>query len=297
MGEESPKAIDRRTLVLYNDLAVLLLFLRTPFNEPFSMSNKNNRQERLNHTISVVQQRFGPRSLRQGVVTSIDVPYIPTGFASLDEALGIGGIPQGRLSLFQGALTSGKLTLAALLITNAQKTKRRSSAYISLNRACDADYLARCGVDLSHLYVMQPDDSRQALDMALTLADRKELGVVVFDAWGAIEADRESHRLAAAVLDQLASRLIHSGVTFVVLSEVPPAWRRLITPWTDPTHHALSQHAFVQLTLRRQGSLKLGPDVRGYEVQTTIDRNRLGKEGQTITVTIHFNGTVRGDGL
>ena len=262
------------------------------------MTDKKARQERLKHTITVVQQRHGAKALRQGSGPSVTIPHISTGFPELDTALGIGGIPRGRVTVLSGAQTSGQLTLAALILAQAQGKRGHSVAYVDLSHTCDADYLERCGVQLDMLWVARPADGRQGLDMLLNLAERPQFAAILFDHWTGLEADTATRQYAGAVLDGLASRLAQSGAALLILDEQPSLWQRLVSgAWSDPAYSALSHHAAVRLALHHEEWLTLGADIRGYRVRVNVDKNKLGPAGQTVHISIHFNGTVRGDGI
>ena len=259
------------------------------------MARRKGKQERLEQTVSVLQTRFGARAIQQGVHASATVPHVATGFRELDVALGIGGIPRGKITVLAGAATSGKRTLAALLLARAQGPKGRPVAYVDLGQTCDAEYLERCGVDLESVLIARPKDSRQALDLLLALAERRDWAAVVFDHWAALAEDTATRRYAAAVLDQLVARLAQSEGTLIVLDEAPRGvWSRLLG---DPAQDALGQHAAVRLALRRESWLDLGRDVRGYRVEVKVEKNKLGPSGKAVTVEIRFNGVVRGDGI
>ncbi|MFN8499210.1 MAG: hypothetical protein U0641_15280 [Anaerolineae bacterium] len=259
------------------------------------MGRRKGKQERLDQTVSVLQTRFGARAIQQGVRASTSVPHLATGFGELDAALGIGGIPRGKITVLAGAATSGKRTLAALLLARAQGPKGRPVAYVDLGQTCDAEYLERCGVDLDAALIARPKDSRQALDLLLSLAERRDWAAVVFDHWSALAEDARTQRYAAAALDQLTARLAQTEGTTIVLDEAPRGiWSRLLG---DPARDALGQHAAVRLALRRESWLDLGRDVRGYRVEVKVEKNKLGPAGASVTVEIRFNGVVRGDGI
>ena len=262
------------------------------------MPARKSRQQRLDHTITVIQQRHGPQALRQGVAPPTSVPHLSTGFPQLDEALGIGGIPRGKITVLTGAATSGKRTLAALLLARAQGHRHRPVAYVDVDHTCNPDYLERCGVHLPQLLVARPSDGRQALDMALSLAERREWAAIVFDHWGALAADAATQRHAVAALDHLGPRLAHSGVTLVVLDEPVSPWQGLLSALGNGSAaSALGHHAAVRLALRHEDWFWAGADVRGYRVQVQVQKNKLAPAGKTVSLDIRFNGTVRGDGL
>ena len=199
-------------------------------------------------------------------------------------ALGIGGVPRGKITLLSGKATSGKSTLAALILARAQG-RGRPVALIDLLHTCDAEYLERCGVRLHDLLVVRPEDDRQALELALTLAGRAELAALLFDPWSALGSDRKTQRFAAATLDRLVGVLARSGVAFLALAEPPPLWRRL----AGLSSSALAHYSALHLNLSREKWFRQGPDVRGYAATVTIAKNKLGPAGKYIE-------TVRGIG-
>ena len=114
----------------------------------------------------------------------------------------------------------------------------------------------------------------------------------------ALGQDATTCRYAAGVLDDVAGRLARSGVACLVLDEPPSLVQGLLASLAgDPASQALAHHAAVRLALTRERWHTLGPDVRGYQVQVRVDKNRFGPSGQRVTLDIRFNGTVRGDGL
>ncbi len=259
--------------------------------------SKRSRRRRLESAVAYVQQRYGQDALRRGQA-QVSIPHVSTGFPALDAILGIGGIPCGRLSLFSGMPTSGKRTLAALTLAEAQRGNKAQVGYVDVSQTCDADYLARCGIDLRRLLVGRPADSREALDMLVTLSEERELSAVVFDGWTALAPDDATRRSAAAVLDSLAPRLARSSVALIVLDEPPSLWRGLVSALMgDPADQALGQLAALHLSFSRERWLSLGPDVRGYGVQVEVRKNKFGPAGQKVVLEIRFNGKVQGNGL
>ncbi|MCP4167957.1 MAG: hypothetical protein GY759_18970 [Chloroflexi bacterium] len=257
------------------------------------MARRKKRQQRLDRTVAHIQHKWGQQAIQKGRRRPARMPVIATGFAELDAALGIGGIPKGRITTLSGAPTSGKVTLAALILSKAQARGRHPVAYIDLAHTCDADYLERCGVQLKNLLVVRPKESYQALDLTLTLAGRSELAAILFDHWGALQDDRETQRYAAGTLDHLAGRLARSKTTLIALDDALPLWRRLL----PGSERALAHYASLHLNLNRERWLLSGPDVRGYKARVTIEKNKLGPSGHTIPIEIHFNGTVKGRGI
>ncbi|MCO6451199.1 MAG: hypothetical protein J5I90_10480 [Caldilineales bacterium] len=251
------------------------------------MARRKDRKQRLERTVSLVQQQYGSQALQKGMARGVRAPHISTGFAALDEGLGIGGIPKGRITTFSGAATSGKVTLAALVLARAQQ-RGRAVAYLDVAHTANAEYLQRCGVQLTSLLLARPENGRQALEILQALTARTELAAILFDNWGAVQGERS----AEGTLAQLTAQLAQSKAALLVLDDGPPLWRRLLAQ-----ESALAHFASVQLNLDRERWLVDGPDVRGYRVAVTIRKNKFGPSGQSIPVEIEFNGTVHGQGI
>ena len=265
------------------------------------MSTKRSKRHRLEATVARVNRRYGAQSLVRGkpptaIGTATAIPHISTGFLPLDQALGIGGLPKGRMSELVGPATSGKTTLALKFLAQAQKGGRQV-AYVDQARAFDPDYAHRCGLDLSRLLVVAPYDLPEALAMTEALAGSGGLEAVVFDGLDAIWDDAEAARLLAACLDRLAAPLARSGTVLLFLHGIAlgksPALRRA----QDAALSALVHHATVRLHIVRERWLRSHGDIRGYEARVEVLKNRLGPAGRTMSITIEFNGTVRGNGL
>ncbi len=248
------------------------------------MARRKETQQRLERTVALIQRKWGQEALRQGVTPARTIPHIPTGFAELDAATGIGGVPRGRITVLSGAATSGKVTLAALALARGQG-KGRLAAYVDLLHTCDADYLERCGVRLRDLLVVRPEHASQALEMTLTLAARSEVAAILFDHWGAVEADGRARSF-------IAGMLAHSQAALLIVDD-PPSWQRLLPVAGGPLAH----YAALHLAMSREQWYLAGPDVRGYRARVTLVKNKLGPAGQTVPIEIHFNGTVRGRGI
>jgi len=135
----------------------------------------------LEQTVAAIRRRYGPTALMRAAQAEPKVPALPTGFRSLDAALGIGGLPRGQITEFIGPLTTGKTTLAARLIAQAQRL-RDGVAYLDLAGTAGPDYLASCGVDLERLPLIRPHHSHQALEIAMALVTQGGPGLLVLDA-------------------------------------------------------------------------------------------------------------------
>jgi recombination protein RecA len=256
---------------------------------------RQRRQHQLDMAVATIQRRYGPRSLVKGKSASSasDVPNIPTGFPVLDRALGIGGLPKGRMCELVGPATSGKTTLAVKFLAQAQ-TGGGQVAYVDQALYFDPDYAHRCGLDLSRLLVGTAYDLREALAMTEALIRSGSVAALVFDALDFLWTDPEAASLLAATLNRLPAALSRAGTILLVLHEAasgdPPTGG-------SPALSALAHYAAVRLQVVRERWVHHHRDIRGYEARVEVLKNRLGPAGRTVKLTIEFNGTVRGNGL
>ena len=126
-----------------------------------------SRQRKLDAVVARLQLQYGPRAIRKAAAAPpAPVAHISTTFPDLDAALGIGGLPRGRITEIIGPATSGKVTLAAKVLSAAHREKEALAAWLDLSNACDPDYLHRCGLDLDRLLIVRPRDATDALAIA-----------------------------------------------------------------------------------------------------------------------------------
>jgi recombination protein RecA len=253
---------------------------------------RRKRQRQLDMAVAAIRLRYGPQALVKGKPPTAvaAVPHIPTGFPSLDRALGIGGLPKGKISELVGPATSGKTTLALKFLAQAQADGGQVG-YIDQARYFDPDYAHRCDLDLSRLLVGRPYDLREALAMTESLVRSGGLSALVFDAdaLGFLWTDRETTSQIAAFLDRLPVPLARSDMAFLFLHESPTGRSSALS--------ALAHYAAVRLQVVRERWLRRHGDIRGYKARVEVLKNRLGPAGRAVTVAIEFNGTVRGNGL
>ena len=255
--------------------------------------NKRTRRTKLEIAVAHIHHRFGPQSLVKGKPpAALDVPapfpHISTGFHKLDDALGIGGLPKGRVSEVMGLPTSGKTTLALKFLAQAQADDGQVS-YIDQARYFDPDYAYRCGLNLSHLLVGTPYDLRETLAMAEALARDGSLSAMVLDLLDVFWTDPQVTPQLATFLNHLPAPLARSGTAFLIL--------HASSVQGSPALSALAHYATMRLQVVRERWLHRHGDVRGYQVLVQVLKNRLGPAGRAVTIDIEFNGTVHGDGL
>ena len=239
-------------------------------------------KEKLAKTVEALRGRFGPRAIHLRAKGAQDgITRLPTGFPELDAALG-GGLPRGRLTEITGRPTAGTVTLALKAVTQAQ-AQEEAAVYLDLKRTFDADYAARCGVDLDNLLLVRPYDAGQAFALLRDFAD-SGCGVLVCDLLPALADAR-----LAQVLGQLLLPLAQSATALLCLLSLPSRQERSLQD------ASLSYYAALRLQLRRERWLHRGKEIRGYRAQALIAKNKLGPAGQQATIEITFNGVVQGN--
>jgi recombination protein RecA len=250
----------------------------------------SGKAKRLEMTVTTIQRRWGPRALHklEGAATGVEVPHIPTGFAALDQALGIGGLAKGRVSELLGPATSGKTTLALKFLVQAQ-AGGGAVGYVDGARFFDPDYAYRCGLDLSRLLIVLPDNLEEALAMTEALVGSGGLTALIVDGLDERWNDAGAAPLLAAGLNRLVAPLSRCGMVLLFL--------RSPLPSRSPALSALAHYATVRLFVVRERWLRRHGDVRGYEARVQVRKNRLGPAGRAVTLAITFNGTVHGNGL
>jgi len=254
------------------------------------MARKRNRRIKLEQTVARIQNRFGPRALVRGHPPAHRdaYPHIPTGFANLDTALGIGGLPKGKISELVGLPTSGKTTIALKLLAQAQ-AGGREVGYVDQARYFDPDYAHRCGIDLSRLIVGSPYELRETMAMTEALVCNGGLSALVLEVVDLLWVDASATQGIAAWLMRLSLALSHSQAALLVVHDAPDA--------TSPALSALAHAAAIRLHVVREKWTREGGDIRGYQARVEILKSRYGGTGRTVTLKIAFNGTLRGEGL
>lgn len=254
----------------------------------------SGKRKRLESTVAAIQQRWGTKALYRAERASLDaqVPHIPTGFPTLDKALGIGGIPRGRLIELLGAPTSGMVTLALKIMANAQAAGD-VAAYVDLGSTFDPDYAARCGINLAKLLLVRPRTGQEALEIIQSLIASRGIGVLAFNSITHLIADPRGAQTLSAALRQLPSTLAKSSCALIFLT--PLQFGDTQSQANYPSGFALPNYATVRLLLEKERWLRRGRDVRGYEARVIVLKNKLGPEGRNARIAITFNGAVKGD--
>jgi recombination protein RecA len=251
-------------------------------------SNGNGREASLERTLDTLTKRFGEGIImRLGDAQHLEVESIPTGSLSLDIALGVGGVPCGRVIEIYGPESSGKTTLCQHIIAEAQK-RGGICAFIDMEHALDPRYAARCGVDVDNLYISQPDTGEQALEIAEALIRSGTMDVVVVDSVAALVPRAEiegemgdSHmglqaRLMSQALRKLSGVIKQTNTVVIFTNQLRMKIGVMFgSPETTTGGNALKFYASVRLDIRRIQSLKVGADVVGNRTRVKVKKNKV----------------------
>ena len=252
------------------------------------IEDNSNKEKALAAALSQIERQFGKGSMmRLGDTDRESIPAISTGSLGLDIALGIGGLPKGRIVEIYGPESSGKTTLTLQVIAEAQKAGG-SCAFIDAEHALDPIYAKNLGVDVENLLVSQPDTGEQALEICDMVVRSGALDVVVIDSVAAltpkaeIEGDMgDSHmglqaRLMSQALRKITGNIQRSGATVVFINQIRMKIGVMFgSPETTTGGNALKFYSSVRLDIRRIGSVKEGDEVTGNETRVKVVKNKV----------------------
>jgi recombination protein RecA len=252
------------------------------------MAASSDREKAIDAALAQIERQFGKGSLmRMGDQTRAPIDVIPTGAIALDVALGVGGLPRGRVVEIYGPESSGKTTVALHAVANAQRAGGLA-AFIDAEHALDPDYAKALGVDTDNLYISQPDNGEQALEIADTLIRSGALDIIVIDSVAALVPRAEiegemgdSHvglqaRLMSQALRKMTGAVSQSKTTAIFINQLREKVGVMFgSPETTTGGRALKFYASVRLDVRRIETLKDGQDAVANRTRVKVVKNKV----------------------
>ena len=252
------------------------------------MATQEEKQKALAAALGQIEKQFGKGSIMKlGDTQALDVESVSTGSLGLDVALGIGGLPMGRIVEIFGPESSGKTTLTLSVIAQAQKVGK-TCAFIDAEHALDPIYAAKLGVDVKELLVSQPDNGEQALEICDALVRSGAVDVVIVDSVAALTPKAEiegemgdSHmglqaRLMSQALRKLTGQIKNANCLVIFINQIRMKIGVMFgSPETTTGGNALKFYASVRLDIRRIGAVKDGENIVGSETRVKVIKNKL----------------------